>query len=197
MSGPPVERLGSADIRLVAERITEAFLVLDQPRWLVPDEASRPTVMAAHFEIMVDHAVRHGLVYATTDRAGVAVWFPSVGDPAPPPPDYDARLSAACGQWTERFVHLDKLFADHHPHDDHHHLAFLAVDPARQGQGLGTALLRHHHAVLDAQGMPAYLEASCPRSRDLYARHGYRVDEPFRLPDGTPFWPMWREPSAG
>ena len=42
--------------------------------------------------------------------------------------------------------------------------------------------------------MPAYLEASSPRSRDLYAQHGYLAGEPFRVPDGTPFWPMWREP---
>ena len=33
--------------------------------------------------------------------------------------------------------------------------------------------MRHHHAWLDANGMPAYLEASSPRSRDLYAKHGY------------------------
>ena len=56
--------------------------------------------------------------------------------------------------------------------------------------------MRHHHAWLDANGMPAYLEASSPRSRDLYAKHGYLAGEPFRVPDGTPFWPMWREPVA-
>ncbi|GAB3958082.1 hypothetical protein GCM10027614_74860 [Micromonospora vulcania] len=88
------------------------------------------------------------------------------------------------------------MFAANHPHTDHHHLAFLATRPDRQGQGLGTALLEHHHAWLDEAGMPGYLEASSPRSRDLYARNGYRTGEPFRVPDGTPFWPMWREPAG-
>ncbi|SCG73140.1 GNAT family N-acetyltransferase [Micromonospora coxensis] len=196
MSAPAVERLGAAQTRAVAERIANSFLVLAATRWLVPDAERREAVLADHFEIMVDHAMRHGLVYGTTDRSGVAVWLPQVGEPGPEPADYDARLAGACGEWTDRFRHLDDLFAASHPHDDHHHLAFLAVAPQRQGQGIGTALLRHHHAVLDAEGVPAYLEASSESSRDLYARHGYRGGEPFRLPDGTPFYPMWREPAG-
>ncbi|KOX10518.1 GNAT family N-acetyltransferase [Micromonospora profundi] len=191
-----IERLGPEDTALVAGRIAGAFTALEVTRWLVPDASKRESVLAGDFEIMVDHAMRHGLVYGTADRSAVAVWFPSVGEPAPPPPDYDARLAAACGEWTDRFQHLDELFAANHPHDDHHHLAFLAVEPDRQGHGLGTALLKHHHAWLDANDMPAYLEASDPRSRDLYARNGYRAREPFRVPDGTPFWPMWREPAG-
>ncbi|MGS2619101.1 GNAT family N-acetyltransferase [Micromonospora sp. LZ34] len=193
-TGAAVRRLGPAETALVAGRIAEAFMVLDATRWLVPDATRRRAALAGHFEILVDHAMRHGLVHGSADLAAVAVWFPSVGEPAPPPENYAARLAAACGEWTERFAHLDELFAANHPHPDHHHLAFLAVRPDRQGQGLGTALLRHHHAWLDANGVPGYLEASSERSRDLYARHGYRVGEPFRLPDGTPFWPMWRDP---
>jgi hypothetical protein len=52
-------------------------------------------------------------------------------------------------------------------------------------------------AALDDSGRPAYLEASSPRARDLYLRHGYlpRPGTPFHLPDGgPPMWPMWREP---
>ncbi|TDB71851.1 GNAT family N-acetyltransferase [Micromonospora sp. KC721] len=196
MSGPAIERLGPGETRAVAARIADAFQVLAATVWLVPEASKREAALTGHFEILVDHAMRHGLVYGTADRAGVAVWFPQVGEPAPPPADYDARLAGACGEWIDRFRHLDALFEAHHPHDEHHHLAFLAVAPQRQGQGIGTALLRHHHAVLDAEQVPAYLEASSESSRDLYARHGYVGREPFRLPDGTPFFPMWREPSG-
>ncbi|MFC4016827.1 GNAT family N-acetyltransferase [Micromonospora sp. GCM10011542] len=189
-----VERLGPQETALVAARIAEAFVDLEVTSWLVPDPSKREAVLAGDFEILVGHAMRHGMVHATADRSGVAVWFPSVGEPPPPPEEYDARLAAACGEWTDRFRHLDELFEANHPHPDHHHMAFLAVQPGRQGQGIGSALMRHHHAWLDANAMPAYLEASSPRSRDLYARHGYRAGEPFRVPDGTPFWPMWRDP---
>lgn len=196
MTGIGVERLGPERTQLVAERVAAAFLVLDASRWLVPDAGKREVVLAGQFEIVVDHAMRHGLVFGTTDLTGVAVWLPSIGaNPAPPPPDYDSRLAAACGEWRDRFAHLDELFAANHPQPDHHHLAFLAVQPDRQGQGVGSALLRHHHAWLDAKRMPGYLEASSELGVELYAKHGYQVREPFRLPDGTPFWPMWREPA--
>jgi len=53
--------------------------------------------------------------------------------------------------------------------------------------------------ILDRTGSPAYLEASSPRTRDLYLAHGYvlRPGAPFHLPgSGPPMWPMWRDPSA-
>ena len=43
--------------------------------------------------------------------------------------------------------------------------------------------------------MPAYLEASSPRNRALYERHGFAVTEEFFLGKGSPpLWRMWREP---
>jgi hypothetical protein len=47
----------------------------------------------------------------------------------------------------------------------------------------------------DEQGLPAYLEASSPRNRALYERHGFEVTEELKLPrSGPPLWLMWREP---
>lgn len=194
MSAAPVVPAGPADVAAAAELIAEAFHPLPAAAWLVPDPSVRSSMLAGQFAILVAHALRYGSVHWTGDRRGVAVWFDRTG-PAPEPPDYERRLAAACGDATPRFQTLDELLDKHHPADPgHHHLAFLAVTPAAQGGGLGSALLRHHQAHLDAHGIPAYLEASSERGRDLYAGHGYRSGEPFRLPDGTPFWPMWRPP---
>ena len=72
----------------------------------------------------------------------------------------------------------------------------MGVDPQWQGRGLGSKLMRPALETLDAQGMPAYLEASTPRSRALYERHGFTVTGEFNLPSGGPtLWQMWREPS--
>jgi hypothetical protein len=38
----------------------------------------------------------------------------------------------------------------------------------------------------DEHGLPAYLEASSPRNRALYERHGFAVVEEMRLPRGGP-----------
>lgn len=45
--------------------------------------------------------------------------------------------------------------------------------------------------------VPVYLEASTPRNRALYERHGFRDHgEPIPLPDGPRLQPMWRTPGA-
>jgi GNAT superfamily N-acetyltransferase len=182
----------------VGTLIAHAFVELPPTRWLVADGAERRRRLAAQFVILVEHAFNVGHVEVTSDRNAAAVWFHNDGDEPPPPPDYDRRLAAAAGPHLPRFQALDDAFAAHHPHEPHHHLAFLAVLPGRQSRGLGSLLLSHHHQRLDEAGIPAYLEASTTRSRDLYLRHGYRPrGDPFHLPeDGPPFWPMWREPGG-
>ena len=46
----------------------------------------------------------------------------------------------------------------------------------------------------DADGMPAYLEATTQRNRALYLRHGFEDYGVIVLPGGPPMWQMWREP---
>ena len=79
----------------------------------------------------------------------------------------------------------------------HWYLVFMGVVPEWQGRGLGTALMLPGLQALDAASMPAYLEASTPRSRALYARNGFAVTGEFKLPSGgPPLWQMWREPTS-
>lgn len=192
-----ITRAVASDAGWIAELIGRAFHPIKVARWLVPDSAERAQVLPANFRIFVDHALAHGQVHTTADLSAAAVWFPRDADPIPEPAAYQRRLAAACGQATERFQTLDALFDKHHPEAPHHHLAFLAVHPGQQRRGLGSALLAHHHAVLDDRGTAAYLEASSSESRDLYLRHSYQVvGAPFCLPDGPPIWPMWRPPGG-
>jgi hypothetical protein len=193
MNPPPIVRAAHTDIDVAAQLIADAFTGLAATAWLIPDPDRRRAVLHGAFRITVEHAVAHGQVDLLADRTGVAVWFHR-DNTTPPPPHYDQRLAAACGQHTDRFQILDTLLNTHHPVEAHHQLAVLAVSPARWRTGRGIALLRHHHTDLDRAGIPAYLEASSVESRDLYARHGYLAAQPFRLPDGTAFWPMWRPP---
>lgn len=188
-----IRRATSDDAEQIAALIAVAFTPLPAVAWLVPDPTVRLPIMTANFRILVDHAIDYGDVELVEDGSAVAVWFPRI-EPIPEPIDYERRLTIACYPWTDRFRLLDELFEDNHPTEPHDHGAFLAVHPDHQGRSLGSTLLRHHHAALDATGTPAYLEASSPGSRDLYLRNGYQTREPFTLPDGTPFWPMWRDP---
>jgi hypothetical protein len=47
----------------------------------------------------------------------------------------------------------------------------------------------------DSHRLPAYLEASSPRNRALYQRHGFYDLERLVLPaNGPTLYPMWRKP---
>src|ERR1017187_9550963 len=100
-------------------------------------------------------------------------------------------------RWVGRFRVFDRALEDRHPAGSaHHRLAILAVRPDRQGHGIGGALLRAHHAALDSDGIPAYLEASDLRTRRLYRARGYTAcGDPLAFP-GAEMYPMVRQPRA-
>lgn len=190
---PAIATARAEDAAEITDLIATAFNGLDVSRWLVTDRQERYHAQFGQFALVIEHALEHGTAYLTHDRSATAVWVDRT-HPIPEPQDYDRRLRTVCGRHTERFAVLDQAFAAHHPQAGHQHLAFVAVHPSRQQQGIGTALLEHHHAKLDRAGVPAYLEASDARTRDLYAAHGYRVISVIDLPDGPSMWPMWRDP---
>ena len=126
--------------------------------------------------------------YHLADSRAVALWLP----PERPPldADTDARLAEAVETLgpdvVNRWVALTEVMEERHPPRSHHYLWFLAVHPSAQGQGLGGALLRDRLAWCDQHCQPAYLEATSPRNRGLYERHGFEGD---RRADGLRFTP--------
>ena len=223
---PTIRAATASDADAVSTILAEAFLYSPVGDWLIPDPDTRRHVYQDYFRIHVDHTIAHGTLDLTTNKTSVnetsvnetsidetsideasvdetgvdgiaaALWFPR-GQRPPDPDDYDERLAAACGVWLHRFQVIDAILNEQHPDTPHHYLAFLGVVPRRQGQGIGSGLLDHYHACLDAENLSAFLEASTERSRDLYLRHGYvlAANAPLTLPeDGPPLWPMWREP---
>jgi GNAT superfamily N-acetyltransferase len=196
---PAIRRAqGDAELAEAAALIALSFDHLGANRYLVPSDADRRRVLGEFFHLQVRHAAGgNGDVWRTDDGAAVAVWFDRtrpIGDP----PDFEEHLKALAGPHLDRFAALGELLDGHRPAQPHRHLAFLAVHPDRWGDGLGGALLRHTHARVDAEGLPAYLEATNADNRRLYRRHGYADLEPcaIDLPDGTPFYRMWRAPTG-
>jgi len=193
-----IRHVSPFDTAEITDLVAEAMWDGPVARWLNPDQSERRHRSPAYFDIFVDYAVQYGEVYGMSDSdtgqmTGVALWFPFTSV-IPGPIDYERRLKEVTGDAFDRACQLDALMEENHPLDPHHYLAFLAVRPDRQGQGIGSSLLDRHHDRLDQAGLPAYLEANDPRNRDLYLRHGYQVRSVLRLPDGPPLWSMWRSP---
>ena len=92
---------------------------------------------------------------------------------------------------------MGKLIDDHHPPGSYWYLLFMGVVPARQGQGLGSALMAPVLERCDHENVRAYLDATSERGKRLYERHGFEAEEAFRPLGGPPVWPMWRQPASG
>ena len=141
-----------------------------------------------------------GLAWTTEDVVGGAIWIPpdewrvpigaTLGELRPMTRVFGRRLPLA-------FRSRLRMEARHPRKPPHWYLAVMGVVPERQGRGLGTALMKPGLDALDQAGTPAYLEASTPRSRELYRRNGFDVTGEFNLPSGgPPLWQMWRDPSG-
>ncbi|BCJ46729.1 GCN5-like N-acetyltransferase [Actinoplanes ianthinogenes] len=194
----PVIRPARADeLAAVGALISHSFNHLDADAYLVPVPEDRERVMAEFFTLETEYAFSHGRVevvdHPDGGLAAAAVWFDRV-TPLPEFPEYLERLTELSGEHLERFEALGELFEKNHPAEQHWHLQFLAVRPGEQGRGLGGALMKNVHDLLEAQGLPAYLEATNDNNVRLYRRYGYTAMDPFEiyLPDGTPFYRMWR-----
>jgi ribosomal protein S18 acetylase RimI-like enzyme len=148
------------------------------------------------FEAYVRHGLGHGAVEVTEEMTAAAVWTIETGTLQPVPQAPAGRLAAALGHAAARVHAFDRALHEREPvGTPHEKLALLAVRPGRQGQGIGSMLLAYHLADLDQRLVPAYLEASNERSRELYRHFGFRDHgEPIQLPDGPAMFPMWREP---
>ena len=183
------------DLDALSAVIADAFHGLPPSAWLIPDDAERRRIFPVYFRIHLEYALAVGTVHTTPGRAAAALWIPAGAEPSAPPDDYPQRLAAVTTPWTPRFAEFDAALEERHPAGfAHDYLAMLAVRPDRQGTGIGTAFLNHHHSVLDQTGTPAYLEASSSRNRQLYLRHGYTGHSPpIQLPGGPEMYPMVRK----
>ena len=166
-------------------------------RWFLPDPSKRGNQMRRQFSLFLRAVhLRHDETYTTDDIAGGALWVPPGA--YPPPLMTQLRvlpgLMRIYGRSMSRAARGVQVMESNHPSEPHFYLDSLGVKPAGQRKGVGSALLQPVLDRCDREGVPAYLNAGSPRSRDLYLRHGFEVTEVFELPDGPPLWRMWREP---
>lgn len=197
---PPIPRRAAlADAGPVARTLAAAFATDPVIDYFVRADSRRPQALDSWFDFAVKRfGLPEGETWMTPDAGAVALWLPppqaalsmSVVREAQALPIF---LSVVGLSRIARMQRLRAAFDANHPKAPHWYLFFLAVDPARQGQGLGSALLKHTLRPIDAAGGDAYLEASSAKNVPLYERHGFEVVSEFRPePAGPTLWGMWR-----
>lgn len=171
--------------------LTAAFETDPPVRWMYPDKtdylADFPVFARAFGGIAI---TENTLV---TAQGGAALWIAPGSEPD------EAALVAAVERSIPEARQADvfavfEAMGEVHPHEPHWYLPLIGVRPDRQGNGLGSAMLRPVLARCDADGVPAYLEATTERSRDLYARHGFKQTAKIEVADCPPLYPMVRCP---
>jgi ribosomal protein S18 acetylase RimI-like enzyme len=193
-----VRRAEPADFPPLADTFAAAFN--DDPAWswLLP-WADREQRLHFFFETELAHLVpERRQIWTTDDCSAVASWGPpglwSV--PVPTVLRFAPRMLRVFGRRLPLGLRYLMRVEHKHPRTQHWYLEILATQPARQGQGLGSALLRPMLALCDRDGIGAYLESSSERSQALYERHGFGVVEVFAMPGGGPdIRLMWRDPA--
>jgi GNAT superfamily N-acetyltransferase len=168
--------------------------------WCFPNADSRRRILNAGFFLFLTSIwLPDGEGFTDHEAAGAACWLGPGRWRLPPWRQLRLMPSLVriAGLRAPRFLRLMALIEGKHPGErDHWYLPALGVRPDRQGQGLGSKLMHPILSRCDEQGLPAYLEASSPRNRALYERHGFEVTKEVKLPrGGPPLWLMWRDPT--
>ncbi|TDD06825.1 GNAT family N-acetyltransferase [Nonomuraea diastatica] len=192
-----VRRAGDADQPRVLDVLTEAFMNDPLVCWLLPDVGPRGCLQAHFHRPLLTHPAVEA--YLAGRSEGASVWQTLAAGQTPYEESPDAQKEgqdAVFGESGARLRALGQALAPRHPrHEAHLYLPRMGVIGGRQGAGLGSAMLRHRLERADADGLPAYLESSSPRSRALYQRHGFEeIGRPVRVADSPLLWPMWRPP---
>ena len=193
--GVRIRQADERDRDQVVRILDEAFHNDPVSVWVFPEVAHR---RAKHPELMgmfTEIVFAEGRIDITEDGTACALWL-SVPADAGHADDGPVQLREAVDPDNERVELIGRLTAGIHPAGRaHEYLWMIGVAPERQGEGLGTALVRSVLDRCDREGLPAYLEASNAHSRRLYERLGFDLTgRPLDLPDGPRMWPMWREP---
>lgn len=173
--------------------ITLAFSCDPVMRWGWPDPKQYLTYWPRIADAFGGRAFDHGTAHGLDNCVAVALWLaPGVE------PDAETVMQLMRASMDDQtfedingvFEQMDKL----HPTDEHWYLPLTGVDPVAHGRGLGSTLLRHGLETSDDDGLPAYLEATSPRNRNLYARHGFNIVDIIQAGTSPPLWAMLREP---
>jgi ribosomal protein S18 acetylase RimI-like enzyme len=171
-------------------------------RLTMSDEGKRASALTWLFERVVRYCILYGHTFTTPRLEGIAGWLPPGHSKLTLGRIIRSGLHAtplklglpAYRRFDTYMTYADKLHARLAPRS-HWYLWVIGVEPACQGQGIGSKLLRPILARADADGVPCYLETEGERNVRFYEKHGFKVAHQGQVPRlGAQVWAMLREP---
>ena len=197
-----IRKLEESDSAAAAIILADAFD--DEPvfRATITDPMDRHACLLALFEADVRNACRYGGAIAVGTEQngdiGIAYWTSQ-----PEPDRSDAEMAelgfaAVFSKWGAVLRPIGDVEGTSHRllrflPTPWQYLAGIGVRPEFQGQGYGSALMRHFVDEIDRSGQSSGLSTDRPINVKLYERFGFRVvHHDAETPIGVPFWTMER-----
>ncbi len=194
-------------IRLTEEKLGPAARVLASSFWGEPifcsmflDEKTRDRFIRIYMETSVRLAVAYADAYTTSEKIeGVLI-----GSRSTMPETVRLKMQS---EWPEpkrtygedlsrRVISLNKRMEEVRVRNlsgDYLYMWMLGVDPALQGKGYGSSLLKEVLQRIDSERLSCYLETHSERNARLYERHGFVIAEDLFLPEANiRHWAMVR-----
>jgi ribosomal protein S18 acetylase RimI-like enzyme len=192
----PIRTATPEDLATVVDTAARSLDAEAMLRWSFGEDRFEERVRR-HFTYMNGENVRRGWIRLAENGAGIAVWVPpdageleAIG---PAPPGGEAEI---LGDHAERHASFWEWVEAHEPHEPLLYLSHIGVVPERQGQGLGSALMRDGLARADGLGVPTWLETSRANNAAYYGSFGFHTVVDEDAPDGGPhIWFMRRDPA--
>jgi GNAT superfamily N-acetyltransferase len=200
-----IVRVREDQIDIAAGVLARAFQLDPVMVYVVPDADERARLLPPFMKAFVTYATMFGEPLTTAERPeAVALWLPLDDLSETPERDHQAGIDQIPtifgAEAFTRFMHIARTAERFHQRtapEQHLYLQFLGVEPSRQGQGLGSALIRPMLDRADAYGLPCYLETFQPRNVPLYQKRGFKITiEEVEPNSGVRGWAFLREPRS-
>ena len=182
-----------ADKNAAISTLVKAFCTDPAARWLYPDAQQYLEYFPNFIEAFAGAAFEHGSAYCTENYFGAALWLPPSIHPDEPTLVPLLQQTVRKQEQAAVFAVLEQMDR-YHPAAPHWYLPMIGVDPAQQGNGYGSALLKQAIDRCDSENKLAYLESSNPRNIPLYQRHGFELVGAIQAGASPPLFPMVRRP---
>jgi GNAT superfamily N-acetyltransferase len=183
----------ACDIDPVVNAIALAFRADPVAHWFFPDRQRYLNYFPGFVKAFAGAAFEHGSGDCIEDFSGAALWLPPGVHP-----DEKALFTLLQHSIPKRdqanvFALLEQMDRNH-PAEPHWYLPMIGVEPAKQGNGYGTALLKRGLERCDGEDKLAYLESSSPKNIPLYERHGFESIGAIQVGSSPRLFPMLRKP---
>lgn len=196
--------------QLETASVVAAKAFIDDPVFaylMQTDRQSRLETLTWLMSKTIGYCLENGRVDTTADVPGVASWLPPGAFDLNPLQlvkimlQYHLYLLPVRVGWHHLGRWLNFLYVTEIAHSEdmgdapHWYLGIMVVDPAFQGQGVGTQLMQPMLQQAREEGIPCYLSTFTEQGVRFYQKNGFEVMREQKLSkDAPPFWTMVRKP---